>query len=804
MIEDIRYAWRLAARAPLINALIVAVLAVGLGTTVAMFTIVRGVVLAPVPFADAERLVTIETHLRGPDLAGGFTSYPDFMDWRAQSSTTDRMGAYSVGTVTVTRSGDAATLQTAFVSDDLLRMLGPAPIRGALFPEDAGHRALPIVMISEALWRARLGSDPSIVGRALTLDDRAYTIAGVLPAAFQFPIQPEPVTVWVPIGSHPFMSALLQKRTVGVLHVVGRLKPDATIGAAQSDLSAIVATLNAQFPLANANRTVVVSAMRQDLVRGYRTQLLLLLAAAAAVLLTGCANVAHLLLARAMGRRRELVIRAALGAGRVRLVRQLLTESVMLATAGGVAGVLLAWWLVDAIVPRIPTYVPRLHGVHIDPLTMCVAAAITFVTGVLFGSLPALRASKADAGSALRDSRGSAGRGTATLRVVVIAEAAVSLMLLTTAGLLARSLATLQRADPGFRVDHLVTLELSLPDTRYHAAPAQTAFEQRLLDGVRAVPGISGAGIATTLPLSGADLGAAFTIDGRPNPDNPNGYYVAPYYSVSPAFFATLGIPVLRGRAFADSDVADAVPVLVVSDSLAKKYFPGEDPVGRHVRLGFGRPGTTYTIVGVVGDVKQRELGQAMQPQFYTAFAQLPWPFMSVIARASGDPGAMSGLIRHVIAGIDPNQPPGEIKTMDEYVARSTATPSLTTFIVGGLAGFAALLAAVGLYGVMAYSVALRRREFGIRLALGAQPRSVGWLVMREALVVSSGGVAIGVAGALASARVVRGLLYGVQPDDPATFAVVAAGLTLVLLAAALAPARRSVRTDPLESLRAE
>jgi putative ABC transport system permease protein len=435
---------------------------------------------------------------------------------------------------------------------------------------------------------------------------------------------------------------------------------------------------------------------------------------------------------------------------------------------------------------------------------MAVAAAITFLTGVLFGSLPALRASKADAGSALRDSRGSAGRGTTTLRIVVIAEAAVSLMLLTTAGLLARSLAALQRVDPGFRVDHLVTLELSLPDTRYHTAPAQAAFEQRLLEGVRAVPGVSGAGIATTLPLSGADLGAAFTIDGRPNPDNPNGYYVAPYYSVSPAFFATLGVPVLRGSAFADSDVADAVPVLVVSESLAKKYFPGEDPVGRHVRLGFGRPGTTYTIIGVVGDVKQRELGQAMQPQFYTAFAQLPWPFMSVIARARGDPGAISGLIRHVIAGIDPNQPPGEIKTMDEYVARSTATPSLTTFIVGGLAGFAALLAAVGLYGVMAYSVALRRREFGIRLALGAQPRSVGWLVMREALLVSAGGVAIGVAGALASARVVRGLLYGVQPDDPATFAAVAAGLTVVLLAAALAPARRSVRTDPLESLRAE
>jgi putative ABC transport system permease protein len=804
MIDDIRYAWRLAVRAPLINGLIVVVLAVGLGTTVAMFTIVRGVVLAPMPFADAERLVTIETHLRGPDLAGGFTSYPDFMDWRAQSTTIDRMGAYAVGTVTVTGSGDAATLQTAFVSDDLLSLLGPVPIRGSLFQEDAARRGLPVIMISEALWRARLGADPNIVGRALTLDDRAYTIAGVLPAHFQFPIQPDPVTVWVPFGSHPFMAALQQKRTVGVLHVVGRLKPAATIGAAQSDLSAIVARLNAQFPLANANRAVVVSAMRQDLVRGYESQLLLLLAAAAAVLLTGCANVAHLLLARAMARRRELVVRAALGAGRVRLVRQLLTESVMLATAGGATGLLLAWWLVDAIVPRIPTYVPRLRGVHIDPLTVAVAAAITFVTGVLFGSLPALRASKADAGAALRDARGSSGRGTRVLRVVVIAEAAVSLMLLTTAGLLARSLAALQRVDPGFRADHLMTLDVSLPDTRYHGAPAQTAFEHRLLDGVRAIPGVSGAAIATTLPLSGADLGAAFTIDGRPNPDNPNGYYVAPYYSVSPAFFATLGVPVLRGRPFADSDGADAVPVLVVSESLAQKYFPGEDPVGRHIRLGFGRPGTTYTIVGVVGDVKQRELGQAMQPQFYTAFAQLPWPFMSVIARARVEPDAIAASLRRVLAGIDPHQPSGEIKTMDEYVARSTATPSMTALIVGGLAGFAALLAAVGLYGVMAYSVALRRREFGIRLALGAPPRSVGWLVMREALLVSAGGVVIGVAGALAAARVVRGLLYGVQPDDPATFAGVAAGLTVVLLAAALAPARRSVRTDPLESLRVD
>jgi len=784
------------------NGLIAGVLALGLGVTVAMFGVVRAVILAPLPFADSSRLVTIETRMAGPDISGGFSSYLDFLDWRSQAASIDRMGAYAAGSVTLTGAGEPATLQTAFVSDDLLPMLGVAPIRGSLFQEGSDRGALPVVVISETLWRARLSADPNAVGRRLTLDDNAYTIVGILPAVFQFPIQPDPLSLWIPIGSHASTAVFQQRRGAGFLHVIGRLRNGSTVASAQADLAAIAARLATLYPLSNSNRVLVVAPMREDLVRDYRLQLLLLLGAAAAVLLTACANVAHLLVTRAMARQRELVIRAALGAGRGRLVRQLLTESLVLSSMAGLLGLVLAWWIVTVVVRELPTYIPRLAAARIDGLTLAVAAAASLLTGLLFGAMPAFRASTPDAAAVLRDTRGSSGRSSRALRIVVIAEVAISLVLLTTAGLLARSLAALQRVDPGFRADHLVLADLSLPNTRYPDAPARIAFYRRLSERLQLAPGVTSTAIATTLPLSGADLGAAFTIEGHPS-NTPNGFSVAPYYSVSPGFFATLGIPIVAGRAFTDADDEHAPPVVVISTSLAKKYFPGEDPVGKRVRFGFGAQ-VWRQIVGIAGDVKQRELSQSMQPQFYSPFAQVPWPILSIIARTPGSTAVASAGVRQAIADVDANQPPGDIKTMEDYVSRSTATPSITASIVGGFAGFAALLAAIGLYGVMAHSVAARRRELGIRLALGAQPASLGWMVMREALVLCGGGLIAGLAGALAAARLVRGMLYGVGATDPVTFGAVCVLLAVVMIAAAIPATRRSLRADPLESLKLE
>ena len=795
-------AWRQFRREPFLNGLIVVVLALGIAATVAMFTVVRAVVLAPLPFAAADRLVMVETHMTGPDIAGGFSSYPDFLDWRARARTFERMGAYAAGTVNLTGAGEPAIAQVGFVSDDLLPMLGPSVRAGALFPSDADRKGLPVVILAERFWRGHFGADSGIVGRAITLDDKPYTVVGILGASFQFPIQPDGIDAWIPIGSHPSTAQYVSKRGAGFLHVVGRLRPDASIAAARAELEGIARQLAREYPQSNASRVLSIGWMREELVRDYRQQLLLLLAASALVLLTGCANVAHLLVTRALARCRELAIRAALGAGVRRLAAQLLTESLLLAVAGGISGTSLAWWAIEFLRTRLPTYIPRLSDAHIDGVVLVAAIAVTLGTGVLFGVVPALRFSRPDASDALRQARGSSGSGTGALRFVVVAEVALSLLLLATAGLLVRSLVALQHVDPGFRPDHVSIAELSLPDTRYSTPAAQSAFASRLAERLAGMPGITSAAIGTTLPLSGQDLGAAFAIDGRKLP-TPNGYAVAPYYSVSPGFFSTLGIALVKGRLFTPGDTSASEQVVIISSSLAAKFFPGEDPIGKRLKLGFGAP-VLRDIVGVVGDVKQRELGQALQPQFYTPFAQIPWPFLDAVVRTTASPDVGASALRRAIADVDPDQPPGAIVSMNDYVARSTATPSVTASVIAVFAGCAALLAAVGLYGVMAHAVARRRRELGIRLALGAPPRALGLMVMREAMTLCALGIAAGLAGAVLAAPLIRALLYRVPSTDPLTFGSVAAGVAVVMAMAALPSALRSAHADPLEVMRAE
>jgi putative ABC transport system permease protein len=674
MREDLKQAIRLLRKAPLVNGVIVLVLAVGIAGTVAAFSVVRAVVLKPLPYVDANRLVALDSHVAGADIEGGLSSYPDFLDWRAQAGTIERMGGYAAGSANVTGLSQPEVIQTAFITDDLLPMLGVVPIRGALFPPGADKRALMLVLVSESFWRSRLSSDPSAVGRALTIDGKAYTIAGVLPSAFQFPIQPDPIALWVAMGSHPSTAQYQTHRGAGFMHVIGRLRPGTTVEQAQSDISAVAARLAKSFPQTNGNRITVVSPMRDALVRAYRLQLVLLLAAAGAVLLITCANVATLLITRTMDRRRELAVRAALGAGRGRIARQLLTESAVLSVIAGAFGSFLAWWSVEAAAGLLPADMPRAGEVRIDGTALIVAAAVTVATGLFFGAIPALRLP--DARDALRGARGSSTPAPLGARLMMLGEVAVSLVLLTTAALLTQSLLTLQSVDPGFHPEHVVFADLSLPDSRYPDAATQTAFALRLLETLHSLPGVGTPALGTTLPLSGADLGAAFQIEGRPAPEA-TGYWVAPYYSVSPAFFGALGIPLLKGRLFSETDTGTTPQVTIISASLATKYFVGEDPIGRRVKLGFGKP-TWRVVVGIVGDVKQRELGQGFQPQFYTPFAQQPWPFLSVIARALTSDAVAERSIRRAIAIADPSQPAGDVKSMETYVERSIATPLLT------------------------------------------------------------------------------------------------------------------------------
>jgi putative ABC transport system permease protein len=803
MVTDLRQALRSLIKSPGFSALVIVVLAVGIGANTAIFSIVNGVLLEPLPFAGASRLVSITSMVRGEEEASA--SFPDFRDWRAQSKTMDAMAAVVGYAVTMTGNGDAVQFQIAVTTADLFPMLGATPLLGRVMnAKDDEKGAEPVVLLAETTWVNHFGRRPSIVGESVTLSGVPCTVIGVMPAAFQFPIQAEPVEAWMPVGAVKFVAQFLDQRGAHFARVVGRLAPGTTIAQATSEMQTIAAQLAKEYPESNAVRTAArVHSLKDRLVREYRLGLLVLLSAVAAVLLIACANVANLLLARGTVRQKEMAIRAALGAPRARLVRQLLTESFVLAAAGGALGAVLALWGVAGLVAASPLEIPRLNAVRVDRGVLLFTTVVSMATGILFGLAPALYLSRADAGDTLKDAgRGSSGIRTArTRQMLVVAEIALSLVLLTSAGLLVRSLVKLQHVDPGFVAEHAVTTDLGLPEARYPDAASRIAFYQRLLDGIRTLPGAAASGIATTLPLSGSDLNVGFTIEGREQP--PGTRTSAVYFGVSPDYFKAMGIRVLKGRTFSEGDNQQGPPVVIISDAFARKYWPNEDSIGKRLRVGINKSGPAE-IVGLVSDVKQLALAETVRPAMYTPFPQTPWPFMSIVVRTPGDPAAVSGSLRAVVVRLDPDQALGKVKTVTEYVANSVATPRFTATLVGGFATLALLLAGFGLFSVMAYSVAQRRREIGIRMALGAQAADVRSLVVSQALRLGVIGLLAGLAGAFAAARVIATLLFGVSPSDPITFAGVCALLLAVLAAAAYLPARRATRVDPMIALRTE
>ena len=807
MFTDIRFAFRSLLTTPSFTALVVVVLGLGIGANTAIFSVVHAVLLEPLPFADASRLVSIETFGRGLDDERGADSvaYPDFDDWRAQSTTIQGMSGYAVGGATLTGRGDALALRASFVTPGFFPLLGVEPVHGRLFTsEDDVKGAAGVALISEPVWRQHFSVDPSIVGQAISLDGRAFTIVGVLPEAFQFPVQPEPVQLWVPMGSLPFTGDFKERRGASFMNAIGRLGPGVRIEQAQAEMSAIAARLATDHPRTNARREVRIAPLKDRLVQEYRLGLVVLLAAVAAVLLIGCANVANLLLARGAARRKEIAIRAALGAGRARIVRQLLIESVVLALVAGAVGLLVALWGVAGLVAASPVEIPRLGEVGVDGRVLGFTTLVSMATGLLFGLAPALHLSRAGSDESLKDAgRGSsAGAATRTRQVLVVAEVALSLALLASAGLLVRSFLQLRQVDPGFVPQQALTMNLLLPDAKYPDNAARVAFYRRLLDATAALPGALSRGISTTVPLSGNSLGMGFRIDGRP--DEPGNRPVATAYAVSPDYFVSMGIPLRAGRAFTERDDERAPAVVVVSESLAQRYWPGEDAIGKRVTIGFNDLGSAE-VVGIAGDVKQTGLAEAPRPQLYTAFPQAPWPFLAIVVRtAAADPVALGPELRAAIALIDPDQPPGEIQTVEQFVAQSMAASRFQALLVASFAGLALLLAGSGLYGVLAYGVAQRRREIGIRMALGAQASDLRTMVVSQAIGMGALGLVVGTLAALVSARVIASLLYGVGPADPATFAAVGTLLLGVVAIAAYLPARRATRVDPIVALRSE
>jgi putative ABC transport system permease protein len=802
MVTDLRQAFRTLTTSKGFSALVIGVLAVGIGANAAIFSVVNGVLLKPLPFTDSARLVAVLDVLRGeeqPDCA-----FPDYLDWRAQSKTMDGMAAY-VGTgATMTGQGEATSLQVATATSDLFALLGPRPLAGrTLTSTDDRKDAEPVVVISEATWEHRFGRRPSIVGESIRLDGKPFTIVGVMPRAFQFPFQAEPVEAWLPIGAVSLISQWMEQRGAHFIHVLGHLAPGVSLEQANAELQTISSRLAATYPKTNTNRVARAVPLQDVIVRDFRLGLIVLLGAVGALLLVACANVANLLLARSTARQREMAIRAAMGAPRGRLIGQLLAESVILALAGGALGAAVATWAVPLLVAASPVEIPRLRDVTIDRGVLAFTALISMVTGVLFGLAPALLSSRANAGDTLRDAgrASSGGRSTRTRQILVVAELALSLVLLVSAGLLMRSLAALQRVDPGFIVDHAVTTELSLPTPRYPDPAAMRAFYRRLVDELKALPGASAGAISTTLPLSGNDLGIGFTVEGRPQP--PGMRTSATYFAVSPSYFSAMGIRLVRGRQFSDRDDQQSPNVIVISETFARHFWPNEDPIGKRVTIGYNNTGPRE-IVGVVGDVKNSELQELPHSEMYTPFLQTPWPFLAVVVRTNGDPAIVSGSLRAALTRLDPEQAVGKTKTITEYVAGAVATPRFTASLIGIFATVSLLLAGFGLFSVMAYSVALRRREFGIRMALGARAADVREMVVSQALRLGVIGLVIGLAGAVAASRLLSTLLFGVSPNDPATFAGVSASLAAVLLLAAYVPARRATRVDPTVALRTD
>lgn len=800
LIPDLRHAVRSLRRYPSVTAVAVLCLALGLGATTAIFTVVNAVLLRPLPYPAPDQLVRLyESHIGQPGWHGS-VSRANYLDWQRDATAFASLAASTAGSASLQVGGTPERVRTVAATANLFETLGVRPRLGRTFaPKDGRPGAPGVVVLGDALWRTRFGGDPAIVGRTITLDGEPCTVIGVMPPEFSYPAT-SAVDLWVPMRWTPDEVAV---RGDHFLQVIGRLKPSVTRAAALAQMRQIAARLAQQYPDEQGTRTVLVESMHDDLFGRTRPRLLVLLGASGLVLLIACVNVANLLLARAVARRREVAIRTALGAGRGSLIRQFLTESVVLSLAGGALGLVLAVWGVRTLVTLASADIPRAHPVQLDGTVFAFLLAIAILTGIAFGLAPALHGTR----TVLRDAMGSGARDGSTSHTqrrlrdaLVAAEIALALVLVTGAGLLVKALLALERVPSGLVADHVLTLHVSLAGAKYADHPSRDFYEP-VLDRVRALPGVTSAGWTSLLPLQDYWTNGTFSIEGKP--PAPRGQEPSAELRVaSDGYFAALGIPLREGRAFSEQDAPAATPVAVVNETLARRYFPHESPVGHRLRLA----DLALTIVGVVGDVRGAGLDRPAEPELYMSLRQSPYVprEMTLVAHTAVPPASIVSPVREAVRAVDPEQAIYDIETMDEVVTRSLSNHRLYTWLLGTFAAIALVLAAAGVYGVTSYLVAQRTRELGIRVALGAAPRSLPALVVRRSAAVALVGTVLGLLGALALTRLLATLLSGVSPTDPAVFAAVAAGLVAIALIASYLPARRATRVDPLIALQSE
>jgi putative ABC transport system permease protein len=806
LLQDVRYGVRMLVKNPGFTAVAVIALALGIGANTAIFSVVNAVLLRPLPYQDSDRLVVI--------LHGGTdpVAPANFLDWRKQNHVFQSMGAAEYWAPNLTAVERPEQIWALRLTSDIFPLLGVQPLLGRAFVpgEDQPGKEHEVVL-SYGSWQKRFGGDASVIGRSMTLDGEAYTIIGVMPREFKFaPFWATKAELWAPLA----LGDRATRRNGNSLRIFARLGSGVTLAQASAEMATITARLNKEYP--GTNKDVVVRSLKDKVVGDVRPALLILLGAVGFVLLIACANVAHMLLARAAARQKEIAVRTALGARRWRVIRQFLTESILLAILGGGAGLLLALGGIRVLVALSPAGIPRVETVGLDGRVLAFMLVVSVLTGIAFGLFPALQASAVS----LNDSLKEGGRGsTESIRrnrlrsLLVASEFALALVLVIGAGLMIRSLFALQSIDPGFNPQHLLSMMVRAGGSKAGEPGHRAAFFQQLLEHVRALPGVQSAGFINHLPLAGDVWGYPFWVQGRPIPPPGEGMN-AVYRVVMPGYFRAMEIPILRGRDVTDADQMNAPGVVVINEALANRVWPGEDPIGKHITL--EDPNKTpnwLTVVGVSKNAKQNEWAAPSYFEVYIPFLQNHefqesprpmWAYLTLVARSTGDPASLVPAIESEVRSLDSNVAVSQVQTMDQVVADSTAQPRFYLLLLATFAAVALVLAAVGIYGVMSYSVSRRTHEIGIRMALGAERRDVLRLVVGQGMLLALAGAAVGLLGALGLTRLMASLLYGVQPYDPATFLVVSIVLCLVALAANYVPARRATKIDPMVALRYE
>ena len=813
--QDIRFGLRMLLKSPGVTAITIMALALGIGANTAIFSVVNALLLRPLSYENPDRLMMVWEK----NVKKGFgeipTSLPNFIDLRDSNKVFTDMGAFTDSIFNLTGGDEPQRVTGLRVTPSLFSMLGTKPLMGRVFlPEEGQPGAGHVLILNHNLWQRSFGANPKLVGQTVSLNGESYTVVGIMPPDFKFPpaftatiassqYSMPRVDLWIPLTTDDVPMA----REVRGLYMIGRLKPGVKVETAQSEMSVIANRLQQEYPAVDADMEVGVIPLQKQVTGDVRLALIVLFGAVGGVLLIACANIANLLLAKAVGRQKEIAIRVAMGASRLRIIRQLLTESLIMGLLGGILGLLLAIWGVRQLIAFAPPNDSRLNDVNIDGRVLIFTLLAAVLTSIVFGLAPALEASRLDLNETLKEggkSNAGSGRQQRLRSLLVIAEVALALVLLITSGLMLKSFLRLQNVNPGFNPNNLITLELQLPQNKYAEKHQQAAFQQQLVERIATINGVERAATVNNLPFSGNESNFGFTIEGRPAP-SPTERPRAFWRSISPGYFQAMGIPLQKGRFFNDSDNAESAGVALINETAAQRFWPGEDPIGKRFKQGRAESKNPWlTIVGVCGGVSHTALGVGAQPEIYTSFAQNPGPVITLVARTTSDPRNVAANVRGEVSALDKDLPASNIKFMDEIISGTVAQPRLYTLLLGIFAALALLLATIGIYGVMSYSVTQRTREIGIRMALGAQRGDVLKLVVKQGMFLALVGIIIGLIFSLVTTRVLASLLYGVSATDPWTFVIISILLVGITLLACLIPARKATKVDPMIALRYE